>query len=129
MSFNSSSGSVVLSGTVVSTANQSNASTGQQTTSSTTARTDSYTVGAGKYWIIHSISFERDKSGYVGVTVDGVTLFTVYPADIAASSAAQTYVFPIMGYRLATTKAIVFTFSVGTSATMTSAILYTEYNA
>ena len=124
MGFSTASGNNTIVGNVNAIPNQSVASTGQQTNAAAASRTDTYTVGAGKYWILHSACVGRDQAGFISATVNGRMIF--YFVGVVGS--VNNFFVPLGGYRLAATESIVFTFSSGTSGSLISSIMYTEYS-
>ena len=67
--------------------------TGQRTSSSTTARTDTYTVPAGKRWLMLFASFERSNTGtgYVYLQVDNTGFDQMVNTWATATNAAFSF--------------------------------------
>ena len=98
----------------------------QENTASGTSRTDTYTVPAGKYWILKRTNIYRGATGQVNqyLKIDS----TNRQFNFFSATGGTNYVENIQDIRLKAGDAYVVNFNAGSSGVLYSTVYYEEYD-
>lgn len=118
------SGTTGVTGTIGITNKLSGIAGCGHTAGATTARDDTYTVPAGKIWILTNFCINRANTGvnYVMLTIGGTAVYIYQGATL-------TFYNQVVNVQLSAGDTVKVSMGSGTSGQLISDITYTEYTA
>lgn len=116
--FNATSNTVAITGEVSATFTEY-ATTADDTTGAAESRTDTYTVPAGKYWLVKRATAYRQNAGGINLQLGETVIYIFGPTT-------GTVTIEFDNIRLNAGDTFVFDLQAGSSGTLISTLLYEE---